>query len=199
MNGEAIHLLTGSPPMMTTARREVGRGAASSVLLTLSIVLWCSGCASARPGRSPLLQFTAAIRPAAVIPGNWEKVESLRLGSALVVTSKAGDRLVGALTKRTPEALMLTAPTGREHMIPRSEVARIVARVRDDLANGALIGAGVGVSAALVVLAIVGSGDGYVLPSAKWGGPLLLSGLGTLGGMLVDRAQKREQVVYVAP
>jgi hypothetical protein len=145
-----------------------------------------------------LLQFTA-VRPAAVIPGSWEKVESLRLGSALVVTLKAGDRLVGALTKRTPGALTLTAPTGQEHMIPRSEVVRIVARVRDDVTNGALIGAGVGVSAALVVLAIVASGEGYVLPSAKWGAPLLLSGLGSLGGMLVDRAQKREEVVYQAP
>jgi hypothetical protein len=28
---------------------------------------------------------------------------------------------------------------------------------------------------------------------------LLLSGLGSLGGMLVDRAYKREQIVYVAP
>ena len=84
-------------------------------------------------------------------------------------------------------------------MIPRSEVGTIVVRVRDDLANGTLIGAGVGLSVALTVLVIVGSQDGYVLPSAKWGSPLLLSGLGGLAGMLVDRAHKRDRTVYVAP
>jgi hypothetical protein len=45
---------------------------------------------------------------------------------------------------------------------------------------------------------IAGSGDGYVLPSAKWGAPVLLSGLGSIGGMLVDRAHKPQQLVYVA-
>ena len=71
--------------------------------------------------------------------------------------------------------------------------------MKDDLTNGALIGAGVGLSAALVVLAIAGSADGYVLPSAKWGAQLLLSGLGSLVGMLVDRVHKREEMVYVTP
>lgn len=75
----------------------------------------------------------------------------------------------------------------------------IVAQVKDDLANGALIGAGVGLAVALTALGIAGAGDGYALPSAKWGAPLLLSALGSLGGMLVDRAYKREQIVYVAP
>jgi hypothetical protein len=71
--------------------------------------------------------------------------------------------------------------------------------VVSDLRNGALIGAGVGLSAALVVLAITGSRDGYVLSSAKWGTPLLLSGLSSLGGVLIDCAQKREEVVHIAP
>ena len=74
-----------------------------------------------------------------------------------------------------------------------------MAQGRDGLANGALIGAGIGLSAALTVLAIADSQDGYVLPSAKWGAPLLLSSVGGIGGMLLDRAHKREQTVYVAP
>ncbi len=84
-------------------------------------------------------------------------------------------------------------------MVSRSEVGRIVATMKDDLTNGALIGAGVGLSAALVVLAITASRDGSVLPSAKWGAPLLLSRLGGLAGVLIDRARKREEVVYIAP
>ena len=48
------------------------------------------------------------------------------------------------------------------------------AQKKDGLANGALIGAAVGAGAALSILAIAGSGEGYVLPSAKVGAPLLL-------------------------
>ncbi len=191
--------LEGDVRMITIARREVGPRAVSSVLLPLSIVLLSAACASTSPNRSSLLQLTPAARSAGLIPGSWEKVEGLRLGSSLVVTLKTGERLGGALKALTLGALTLTDPTGKEFMVPRSEVGRIVAQVTDDLTNGALIGAGGGLSAALVVLAIIGSRDGYVLPSAKWGAPLLLSGLGSLGGMLVDRVHKREEMVYLAP
>lgn len=185
--------------MITIARHEVGTSVVSSALLMLVIALSSAACASAPPNRAALLQFTSPPRSAGPIPGSWEKVEGLRLGSPLVVTLKTGARLTGALKALTLGDLTLTDATGKEFLIQRSEVGTIVAQVRDDLANGALIGAGVGLTAALAALAIAGSGDGYVLPSAKWGAPLLLSGLGSLGGMLVDRAHKRQQLVYVAP
>jgi hypothetical protein len=177
----------------------IARRAVSYVLLTLSVILFSATCTSTRPSRAILLQFTPPARSAGLIPGSWEKVESLRQGSRLVVTLKTGDRLDGAFKAVTLEALTLTDAIGKEFMVPRSEVGTIVAQVRDDLAKGALIGAGVGLSAALAALAIAGSQDGSVLPSAKWGAPLLLSGLGSLGGMLVDRAHRRQQIVYVAP
>jgi hypothetical protein len=180
------------------ARPEVGRSMVSSALLTLVIALLSGACASARPNRAALLQFTPPTRSAGLIPGSWEKVEGLRLGSPVVVTLKTGARLAGSLKALTLGALTLADATGKEFIIPRSEVGTIVAQVRDDLANGVLIGAGVGLSAALAALAIAGSRDGHVLSSAKWGAPLLLSGLGSLGGMIVDRAHKRKQLVYVA-
>lgn len=184
--------------VITIARRGIGPNVVSSVLLILVIGLLNGACASARPNRAAV-QFTPPPRSAGLIRGSWEKVEGLRLGSPLVVTLKTGARLAGVLKALTLGALTLTDATGKDFMIPRSEVGTIVAQVRDDLANGALIGAGVGLSVALTVLAIVGAQDGYVLPSAKWGSPLLLSGLGGLAGMLVDRAHKRERTVYVAP
>src|SRR5688572_2822298 len=70
---------------------------------------------------------------------------------------------------------------------------------KDGLANGALIGAAVGAGAALSILAIAGSGEGYVLPSAKVGVPLLLSGVGALVGALVDRAHEGSRLPYVSP
>jgi hypothetical protein len=185
--------------VITRVRREIGPNPVSSVLLMLAIGLLSGACASARPNGAALPPFTPLPRSAGLIPGSWEKVEGLRLGSPLVVTAKTGARLAGALTALTPEALTLTDGTGKAFTITRSEVGTIVARVRDGLANGALIGAGIGLSAALTVLARAGSHDGYVLPSAKWGAPLLLSSVGGLGGMLVDRAHKREQTVYLAP
>ena len=185
--------------MITIARREVGRSVVFPALLTLVIALLSGACASVRPNRAALLQFSTPPRSAGLVPGSWEKVEGLRLGSSLVVTLKTGARRAGAFKAVTFGALTLTDATGKEFMIPRSEVGTIVAQVRDDVANGVLIGASVGLSTALAALAIAGSGDGYVLPSAKWGAPLLLSGLGGLGGMLVDRAHKRQQLVYIAP
>ena len=116
-----------------------------------------------------------------------------------MVTLKTGDRLEGAFKAFAPEALTLTDSAGNEFSVPRSEVGTIVAQVRDDLVNGALIGAGIGFGAALGVLAIVDSRDGYVLPSAKWGAPLLLSGIGTLVGILVDRAQNGKELLFRAP
>ena len=98
-----------------------------------------------------------------------------------------------------PEALTLTDPAGKEFSVPRSEVGTIRTPVRDDLANGALIGAGIGFGAVLSVLAIVASRDGYILLSAKWGAPLLLSGVGSLVGLLVDRAQNRRELLFQAP
>ena len=115
------------------------------------------------------------------------------------MTLKTGERLGGALGELTPDALTLADRTGRTFTVPRAEIRRIVVQVKDDLVNGALIGAGVGLGAALAVLAMTGSQDGYVLPSAKWGAPLLLSGIGALGGMLVDRAHTSGKTVYVAP
>src|SRR5688572_6292785 len=79
----------------------------------------------------------------------------------------------------------------------RSQVS--AAQKKDGLANGALIGAAVGAGAALSILAIAGSGEGYVLPSAKVGVPLLLSGVGALVGALVDRAHEGSRLPYVSP
>jgi len=65
--------------------------------------------------------------------------------------------------------------------------------------NGALIGAGIGVAIAASILAVAASEDGYVLASAKWGAPLLLSAGGAVIGVFVDRGHTNDQVVYVRP
>jgi hypothetical protein len=185
--------------MITGARPDVGPMAVfASILLTMSVALPNAGCKSVNPNRSRLPQVMRPDRTQGVIPGSWEKIQGLRSGSPLMVTLKTGDRLEGAFKALAPGALTLTDPAGKEFSVPRAEIGTIVAQVRDDLANGALIGAGIGFGVSLGVLAIVGSRDGYVLPSAKWGAPLLLSGIGSLVGILVDRGQNGRKLLFRA-
>jgi hypothetical protein len=187
--------------MMTLPCRELGRTAAgTSILLLMAAASLTVGCASAGRRWSSAPQFTTGVSRAPVIPGTWDRVEALRPGSPLVVTLKSGDRIEGAFKALRLEMLDLTDPAGTELSVRRSEVGRIVARgARDNLTNGALSGAGIGLAAALAILAVVGSGDGYVLPSAKWGAPLLLSSVGGLVGAAIDRAHDSEQLLYIAP
>jgi hypothetical protein len=49
------------------------------------------------------------------------------------------------------------------------------------------------------ILAAAGSGDGYLLASANWGAPLLLSAVGAVIGVFIDRAHRDDQVVYIRP
>ncbi len=114
----------------------------------------------------------------------------------VIVIDMRGRRVKGALTAVGTDSVSL-ARDGRTQMFPRSEVSTV--RLADGLGDGALIGAGAGLGAALGVLAIAGSGDGYVLPSAKVGAPLLLSGIGALIGALIDRAHEGGRVLYVSP
>lgn len=167
-------------------------------VLTAVVAVSGGGCAST-PGRSPRMPPSGQRADAAgVIRGSWQGVESLQLRSPLLVVLKRGDRIDGRFKSVTGADLTLTDSAGREFSVPKSAIETIARKVGDEVGNGALIGAGVGFGAGLAVLAVVASEDGYVLPSAKWGAPLLLSGFGSLVGMLVDRNHERDQLVYLA-
>jgi hypothetical protein len=125
-----------------------------------------------------------------------ELIGTVKAEETIIVIDTTGRRVKGALTAVDQDSLSL-ATDGRTQTFARSEVSTV--RVADGLGNGALIGAGTGLGAALGILAIVGSGDGYVLPSAKVGAPLVLSGIGALLGALVDRAHGGGRVLYVSP
>lgn len=129
--------------------------------------------------------------------GSFEELGGLvKAEETVVVTDMNVRRVRGPLSAVGKDSLSLVID-GRTQSFARSEVSTV--RLADGLGNGALIGAGVGAGAALGILAIVGSGDGYVLSSAKVGAPLLLSGIGALVGVLVDRAHEGGRVVYVSP
>ena len=125
-----------------------------------------------------------------------ELIGIVKAEEMVIVTDMRGRKVKGALTVVDEDSLSL-ATDGRTHTLSRSEVSTV--RVADGLGNGALIGAGAGLGAALVILANIGSGDRYVLPSATAIAPLLLSGGGALVGALIDRAHEGGRVLYVSP
>lgn len=120
----------------------------------------------------------------------------VRAEETVIVIDMRGRSVKGALSAVDKDSLSLVTG-GRTQTFARSEVSTV--RMADGLGNGALIGAGAGLGSALGILAIAGSGDGYILPSAKVGAPLLLSGVGALIGALIDRAHERGRVLYVSP
>lgn len=187
---------------MGPTRRDVDRMAAgTAIVLMIAASQLNAACASSgrRPG-SGLLQLTSGPPRPGVVPGNWDRVDALQPGSSVMVTLERGDRVQGEFRALDRDMLVVADRAGRELQVPRSDVCTIVALgVKDNLGNGTLIGAGTGLAAALTILAVLGSEHGYVLPSAKWGAPLLLAGIGGLIGVLVDRAHEGKEVLYMAP
>lgn len=185
----------------TPDRFNVGRLAAgTSILLAICATMLNAGCASGGRLSPNVLQPSAGEPHAPVVPGSWDRVAMLRPGSRVVVTLIDGGQLEGVFRALGPGGLDLTDSAGRDVGVARSNIRRIVARGRpDDLTNGALIGAGIGLGTAAAILAVIASGDGYVLASVKWGAPLLLSAVGGVIGVFVDRGHTDDQVVYVTP
>jgi len=187
--------------VLTPAHLNIGRMAAgTSILLAICAASLSAGCVSGGRLSPKLLQSPVSGQRAEVIPGSWEKVVVLRTGSPVVVTLMDGARFEGAFRSLSPGELGLTDSAGLDFGVATSNIRRIVVKgERDDLTNGALIGAGIGLGTAATILAVIASGDGYVLASVKWGAPLLLSAVGGVIGIFVDRAHGNDQVVYVRP
>ena len=135
---------------------------------------------------------------AKLLPGSWDKVVVLHPGSRVVITMVDGDRFEGVFRTLGAQNLDLTDSAGLDLTVARSRIRRIVVLgERDRLSDGALIGAGIGLAVAATTLTVAASGEGYILASAKWGAPLLMSAVGAVVGVFVDRAHRDDDVVYI--
>lgn len=151
--------------------------------------------------------FAAAIAYAGVVPGRWEKMEALLIGTAVLVHLVGGERLECTLNKIGQDEITFLESTGKERRLPRSAVLKIetAAVVRDRLRNGILIGALVGAAAGMVAEVIA--------VNAKTGGPvfwdgdqasyligfgLVGGGIGAATGAIVDASLKNREVLYQA-
>ncbi len=143
-----------------------------------------------------LLSFPARAQG---IPGRWEKVEALKLGSPITVELKNGDRLGGQFEGLSPSELLLRTNSAQA-AIPRSDIQRITTRQHDSVKNGTLIGAGVG---AVIGLGVVVARSGFGGGDRAWlayalGLSLFGAGVGALGGLGVDAGSWKNVVLYQA-
>ncbi len=100
-----------------------------------------------------LILISSGLLNAAVVPGRWEKVDSLRSGEEIVVTLKAGDNMECAFKGADATNLTVTRG-GSELAIPKADVAAIVQqkpRSKKPLWIGAAVGGalGAGIGAAV--------------------------------------------------
>jgi hypothetical protein len=171
---------------------------ASTLLLIIASVVGV-GCASAGRTCSSLAQPASAHQ--------WQQGHSRKLGSRRRPSTGHVD--CRHLERRRPHPRCLQSPASgdagiqdhdrKDSSVARSDVANIVG-ASDSSINDALIGASIGLAAAGIVLAAHGSGDGYVLPSAQWGAPLLLSAVGGLLGIAHrSRLSRRASAIRSSP
>ena len=115
---------------------------------------------------------------AAVIPGRWDKVETLPPGRVVAVTLKEGGRIEGVLKGTSGGDLLVARPEGRELRIAKSDVQRVTSPepAGDGLLNGTLLGLAAGL--ALGGMVIVSDSAGAIA-AAPGGSPTFTGGFHT--------------------
>ena len=138
---------------------------------------------------------------AQVIPGRWEKLDTTAPGTEIIVRLQTSMSIEGTFQGSTPDEVVVVADAGNSMNVAKADVLEITTAQTygDSLTNGALIGGGIGLGVALGLLAAAGSGEGYVLESAKWAAPLLGFGAGLGAGIAIDASRKSREVLYRAP
>jgi len=102
--------------------------AGTSILLAICATLTTVGCASGHGLAPNVVESSTGRQLTGVIPGSWDRVAVLRLGSRVVVTLIDGERREGVFRALSPGGLGLTDSAGQDFDVARSNIQRIVAR-----------------------------------------------------------------------
>jgi len=142
------------------------------------------------------LMMTSVLQ-AQAIPGRWEMVDTLESGTQIIVMLKAGDRIKCSFKSSSPSDITFMDEQGIERKVPKAEVEVIetAEMVRDDLANGTLIGA------------VIGAGAGFAYEASYWDWdesgaiaiPFVAAIIGAAVGAGVDGLLKKPEVIYRTP
>lgn len=145
--------------------------------------------------------------PAAVIPGRWEKVQTLEAGSEIIVSLQQGDRFKCLLKEVADEHLVVTREDQSELRLLRPAIRKVTSAeaIDDSTRSGTLIGLGVGFGVGFVTTVAFErskTASGYSLADENLGWALLGGAIGAAGGALVGRAldagKKNYEVLYEA-
>ena len=119
-----------------------------------------------------------------VVPGRWEKLDSLEPGSKILLVSQAGDTVLYTFQSANSTSLTVRARDGRDLVIPKSHVTRVIKRNSRSSKQawiGTAIGAGTGF--ALGALGSRGADEG---PFARWEvAGISLGAVGALTGFTI--------------
>lgn len=142
---------------------------------------------------------------AGVIPGRWEKVDSLASGTEVIVVLESGETIEGTYLKSDEGSVHLGTSPVIERTFPKTSISRVVSRqkVDDRLRNGTLIGAGLGFGAGF--LALVAYNKSETASGSIWGGEsnasylgagLVGAGVGAAAGAVIDKLHKTPEEFY---
>lgn len=126
---------------------------------------------------------------AGVIPGHWETVSNLDMGTPITVELKNGDQVIGDFEGLSESGVDVETRSARA-VIPKSDIQTIATQEQGGVGTsavmGATIGAAVGAGLPLVALAQDGSGDMGSGGAAL--AVLLVAGVGAAIGSVVGAA-----------
>ena len=148
-----------------------------------------------------LIPFSSGLLNAAVVPGRWEKVDSLPANTRLTITLKSGNEADHIFNGSDSANLSVQSAGGAELVIPKADVAEIVQhkpRSKKPTLIGAAVGGAVGAG---IGVAVSQSVDETFLARADymaitWG--LIGAGAGALIGHF-STAEPPDEVLYQAP
>ena len=144
-----------------------------------------------------------------VIPGRWEKVSALELGTPITVKLKNGDQAEGNFEGLSASDVDVETQSARA-VIPKADIQTIATQKKGGTANGArkgaiigaAAGAGVGAAGMMMTLANrdgnedLGEAQGLFLLFV----PAVATGIGTALGIFTGAVTKSDAiVVYKAP
>jgi hypothetical protein len=137
---------------------------------------------------------------AGVIPGKWEKVDTMPEGAQIRVETFSEEKFNAQLVATDPESILIRDETGEERRLPKSLIKKVTSTKRvesDSLAEGAVAGAVVGGLGSIIPAVMVSSETGS--RSVTAGLVMLCTGIGAGIGIAVDAAVKSREVYYQAP
>jgi uncharacterized protein YcfJ len=137
---------------------------------------------------------------AGVIPGRWEKVDSLREGEDIVVVMKSGERIEGDFQSADVDSITVKPIREKDRRIVKAEVTQVEREgvKQDGALDGAAIGAGAGAGLGILFASVVGEENSEYRHGAQVLGVILGAAVGFGVGYGVDSMRGKPVLLYQA-